>query len=267
MLQAGAAPGTVRLSFGENGRTGTTALMGAIYFEVVGGGVREYPVHDFSRPVDIARLAPGTYRFAVVAQTTTRALVSADVVVARVDGSGATVDARVNLVERRGAIRVIDSAGQPIPGANYYTRPPAVNSSADDHGRISLALLAAGTELTVRTIHWGLTCHRVTAAQEQTLVVPDAVEELIIATPIVPPDALLRRRHIVSSPLLAGATIEGLPGADCGVPVEHAPIMLANRNGRTEHTILLPFGNYTLRLQDGRALTASVPGRVEIQAR
>lgn len=264
-LQAPAA-GTVRLSFGEDGKVGTTALMGSIYFEVLGGGVREFPVRDFSRPMDIPRLAPGTYRFSVVAQTTTRALVSAAVVVGTIRNAGDVVDLHVNLIERKGAIRVINSLGAPVAGAHYYTRPPAVNSSADASGRIPLALLAAGTELTVRTIDWGMTCHVVTSAAQQTIVVPDAVEELIIATPIVPPDALLRRRHIVSSPLLAGASIAGIPGAECAVPFSHFAVTLANRGGRTEHTVLLPFGEYTLRLPAGRVIPVSAPGRVDISA-
>lgn len=264
-LQAPAV-GTVRLSFGEDGKVGTTALLGSVYFEVLGGGVREFPVRNFSRPMDIPRLAPGTYRFAVVAQTTTRVLVSADVAVGTIRHDGEVVDLPVNLIARKGAIRVINSLGAPAAGAHYYTRPPAVSSSADASGRIPLALLAAGTELTVRTIDWGMTCHVVTANTQQTIVVPDAVEELVIATPIVPPDALLRRRHVVSSPLLAGASIAGIPGADCAVPFTHFPVVLANRDGRTEHTVLLPFGEYTLRLPTGRVIPASVPGRVDITA-
>ncbi len=258
------ATGTVRLSFGENGRVGTTALMGSIYFEVLGGGVREFPVRDFSRPIEIPRLAPGTYRFSVVAQTTTRALVSAEVAVGTIRSAGDVVDLTINLIERKGTIRVINSLGVPVAGAHFYTRPPAVSSSADESGRIPLALLAAGTELTVRTIDWGMTCHLVTANAQQTIVVPDAVEELVIATPIVPPDALLRRRHIVSSPLLAGASIAGIPGADCAVPLAHFPVTLANHNGHTEHTVLLPFGEYTLRMPTGRVIPVSAPGRVDV---
>jgi hypothetical protein len=171
----------------------------------------------------------------------------------------------VDLIRRKGFARVVDATGDPVAGAHFYTTPSSVNSTADDDGRINLATVAPGTALTVRTIQWGMTCHRVTAAATQTIVVPDATESLVIVTPTTPTSTLPQRRHILPSPHLAGAMVTGIPGSDCAVPYEHLPVTLAEVNGRTEHTLLLPFGRYTIRLLDGTTLTATAPGRIEVR--
>lgn len=257
------ATGTVAIAFSEDGRLGTTAVLGTIYYDVR-GGIREQSVHDFSRPVEVTSLPPGVYRFAVVAQAPTRALVAERVLDARVT-AGETTSLRANLVERRGFVRVVDAAGHAAAGAQFYTRPAAVNSATDEQGRISLATLAAGTWLSVRTLHWGVTCHTITPADAQTVVVPDATDESVIVTPTVPTTGLPQRRQIVPSPLLAGALLEGIPGSDCAVPYEHLPVTLARRGATTEHTLLLPQGAYTLTLADGRVLRLEAPGRVSLR--
>src|SRR5690606_31093251 len=96
----------------------------------------------------------GRYRLTAVAQSMTSALVASTVQEFEVDAQTPTM-VFVDLVQRQGTIRVVDASGVPVSGAHYYTSPSAVNSTADEDGRISLALLATGTSLTVRTIQWG----------------------------------------------------------------------------------------------------------------
>lgn len=253
--------GTVRLMFTEHGRFDITAVVGTVYFEVPGGGSRQRRVTTFQEPLVMEAMPIGTHRLTVVAQTMTSALVSSEVHEVRVT-AGAVSDARVNLVRRSGAIHVRDAAGLPVGGAHYYSSPSAVNSTADDGGMISLATLAVGTSVTVRTIQWGMTCHRVTASTRQTVVVPDATDELVIVTPTMPTSHLPQRRGLVPSALLTGAVVSGLPGADCAIPYEHFPVTLAREGGMTAHTMLLPQGDYTIRLSDGRTLAVRAPGRI-----
>lgn len=255
--------GTVHVAFTERGRAEVTAVSGTIYFEVPGGGNRQRRVANLKAPVEMDAMPLGRYRLTAVAQSMTAVLVASTVQEFEVDGQSPTL-VFVDLVQREGTIRVVDNSGLPVSGAHYYTRPSAVNSTADEDGGISLALLATGTELTVRTIQWGMTCHRVTAAPAQTAVVPDATDELVIVAPTTPTSGLPQRRVIVPSLVLVGATVSGLPGADCAIPYEHFPVTLARRGAMTEHTMLLPPGSYRLALRDGRTLDVRAPGRVEL---
>lgn len=258
------ATGRARIMFTEHGKPTTTAVRGSVYFEAPGIGVRERRVTSFARPVEIASMPPGVYRFTVVAQSLTTALVASQVHEVRIAGRD-TVDVTIDLVTRDGWVTVVDATGAPVAGAHYFTRPSAVNSTADDRGRINLATIASGTELTVRTIQWGVTCHRITDAARQTVVVPDATEALVITAPPTPTSGLPQRRHILPSLRLAGAMVSGVPGSDCAVPYEHLPVTLARGAGVTVHTLLLPFGDYTLTLLDGTVLRASAPGQIGIR--
>lgn len=258
------ATGQVRISFTENGAPATTAVTGTVYFEAPGLGSRERSISSFSTPLDISSMPNGRYRFSVVAQSATTVLVASAVHEVTLSSGQPRSAFTVDLIKRRGFARVVDASGAAVPGAHFYTSPPAVNSTADDEGRINLATIAPGTALTVRTIQWGMTCHRVTTAEAQTIVVPDATESLVIVTPTTPTSTLPQRRHILPSPRLAGALISGIPGADCPVLYEHLPVTLAKVNGLTEHTLLLPFGKYTIQLLDGTILTAQAPGRLQI---
>lgn len=256
--------GTVRLVFTERGSSNITAATGAVYFESAAVGSRQRAVGSFRQPFEIDAMPAGVWRLTVVAQSMTSVLVASQVHEFTVAPGSVTTRA-VDLIAREGAIRVVDASGAPAGGAHYYTSPSSVNSSADDEGAISLAMLAAGTHLVVRTIHWGMTCHRVTMADRQTVVVPDATEELIIVAPATSTTTLPQRRQMVPSAILAGTTIAGLPGADCAIPWEHFPVTLSRAGGMTEHTMLLPHGGYTIRLLDGRILTAHAPGRIEVR--
>lgn len=260
-----AAPqnGRVEVTFGEPGAGGTDAVTGTLYYQSPGGGSRQRHIADFSRPLVLEAMPPGRYRLTAVAQSLSSALVASRVSEVEVT-SGTTASITMDLAQRTGAVRVVDSSGAPAGGAHFYTNPSAVNSSADDEGEISLATIATGTLLTVRTIHWGVTCHRVTDAARQTVVVPDATEALVIVAPTTPTSGLPQRRIIVPSPRLAGATLTGVPGADCRVPYEHFPVTMANTGGMTEHTMLLPFGNYVLTLRDGTEFSVQAPGRVRL---
>lgn len=262
-LNAQPTTGTVRLMFTEHGRFEMTAVVGTVYFELPGGGHRERRVTTFKEPLVMDSMPAGTHRLTVVAQTMTSALVSSEVHEVMVT-AGVTSDVRVNLVRRVGSIHVRDATGRSIGGAHFYSSPSAVNSTADDDGVISLATLAVGTALTVRTIQWGMTCHRVTASTRQTVVVPDATEELVIVTPTMPTSHLPQRRGLVPSAFLMGAMVSGLPGADCAIPYEHFPVTLARAGTMTAHTMLLPPGEYRIRLRDGRTLAVRAPGRVEL---
>jgi len=255
--------GTVRLMFTEHGRFEMTAVVGTVYFELPGGGNRERRVSTFTEPLVMESMPVGTHRLTVVAQTMTSALVSSEVHEVVVT-AGVMSDIRVNLVRRSGAIHVRDAAGRPVGGAHVYSSPSAVNSTADDEGVMSLATLAVGTALTVRTIQWGMTCHRVTAATRQTVVVPDATEELVIVTPTMPTSQLPQRRGLVPSAFLMGAMVSGLPDSDCAILYEHFPVTLAREGALTAHTMLLPQGEYTIRLRDGRTLAVRAPGRIEL---
>jgi hypothetical protein len=256
--------GSVRMTFSENRRSDLTAVLGTVYFESDGVGNRQQAIASFRQAVVIDAMPPGTYRLTVVAQSMTSVLVSSQVHEVTVT-AGRVSAVPVDLVTRDGVIRIVDSAGSPIAGAHFYTSPSSVNSSADDDGQISLAMLAVGTALTVRTIQWGMTCHRVTAGDRQTVVVPDATEELVIVAPTTPTSGLPQRRVIVPSAVLTGAMVSGLPGADCAIPYEHFPVTMARAGGTTEHTMLLPFGEYAIRLLDGRRVPARAPGRVELR--
>ena len=236
-----------------------------LYFEAPGMPSRQRSISVFTTPLDVGRLPAGHYRITVVAQTATQVLVSSRVHEVVVTSARSTMSLVVDLVKRHGSARVIDASGTPVVGAHFYTSPSSVNSTADEDGRINLATIATGTALTVRTIQWGMTCHRVTDAEQQTIVVPDATEPLVIVTPSAPTSTLPQRRHILPSPRLTGALISGISGSDCAVPYEHFPVTMAKVNGRTEHTMLLPFGRYTIRLLDGTTLTASSPGRLELR--
>ena len=258
------ATGRMRITFTEDGGPPTSAVTGTLYFEAPGMGSRQRSISVFNTPLEVGAMPAGTYRVSVVAQTATHVLVSSRVHEVQITPRS-TASLTVDLIQRRGSAVAIDAAGAPVSGAHFYTSPSAVNSTADDDGRINLATIATGTALTVRTIQWGITCHRVTDAQQQTIVVPDATEALVIVTPTTPTSTLPQRRHIVPSPLLTGALVSGIPGSDCGVPYEHLPVTLAKVNGQTEHTLLLPFGDYTIRLLDGTTLTAAAPGRIELR--
>jgi len=263
MVHAAPQSGRIDVTFIVQAGRASDAVAGTLYFQSVGGGSRQRHIADFTRPLVLEAVPPGRYRLTVVAQSLSSVLVSSRV--SEVDvTSGHTVSLTVQLAVRVGAIRVMDATGVPAGGAHFYTNPSAANSSADDEGEISLATLASGTLLTVRTIHWGVTCHRVTDAARQAVVVPDAVEPLVIVAPITPTSGLPQRRIIVPSSLLAGAILAGIPGADCAVPYEHFPVTMANTGGMTEHTMLLPFGDYVLRLRDGTEFPVQAPGRVQL---
>lgn len=257
--------GRVRISFTENGGPPATAVTGTIYFEGSGLGSRQRSVSVFTTPLEIGAMPNGRYRFSIVAQSATSVLVASRVHEAALSADQPVASFTVDLIKRNGSARVVEATGAPAAGAHFYTSPSSVNSTADDEGQINLATIAPGTALTVRTIEWGVTCHRVTAAEAQTIVVPDATEPLVIVAPTAPTSTLPQRRHILPSPRLAGALVSGIPGADCAVPYEHLPVTLARVNGRTEHTLLLPFGDYSVRLLDGTTLTASAPGRIELR--
>lgn len=258
------ATGRVNITFTENGGPPSTAVTGTVYFEAPGLGNRERSVSAFRAPLEIASMPSGRYRFSVVAQSATSVLVASRVHEVTMSADQPVASFTVDLIKRDGSARVVDATGAPVSGAHFYTSPSSVNSTADDDGRINLATIATGTALTVRTIQWGVTCHRVTEAASQTIVVPDATEPLVIVTPTTPTSTLPQRRHILPSPRLAGAVVSGIPGADCAVPYEHLPVTLAKVNGRTEHTLLLPFGNYSIRLLDGTTLSAQAPGRITL---
>lgn len=264
MIHAVPQNGRVELTFAGQGGRSSDAITGTLYFQSAGGGSRQRHIADFTRPLVLEAMPPGAYRLTVVAQSLSSVLVPSRVSEIQVT-SGTTVSIAMDLAPRVGAIRVVDASGSPAAGAHFYTNPSATNSSADDEGEISLATLATGTMLTVRTIHWGVTCHRVTDAARQTVVVPDATEALVIVAATTPTSGLPQRRIIVPSARLAGATLTGIPGADCVVPYEHFPVTMANTKGMTEHTMLLPFGNYVLTLRDGTTLTAEAPGRIELR--
>jgi hypothetical protein len=257
--------GRVRITFTENGGPATTVVTGALYFEAHGLSSRERSVSTFTAPLDLGAMPNGRYRFSAVAQSATSVLVAAQVHEVTIDAHQSAAAFTIDLIKRSGTARVIDASGAAVAGAHFYTSPSSVNSTADGDGRINLATIATGTALTIRTIQWGVTCHRVTAAEAQTIVVPDAIEPLVIVTATAPTSAHPQRRHILPSPRLVGATISGIPGSDCAVPYEHLPVTLAKVNGRTEHTMLLPFGKYTIRLRDGTLLTAEAPGRLELR--
>jgi len=260
-----AATGHMHMTFTEDGGPPSTAVTGMLYFEAPGMGSRQRSISTFTAPLEVSAMPAGTYRVSVVAQSATLVLVSSRVHEVVITPAQRTVSLAVDLIRRSGEALVIDAAGTPVAGAHFYTSPSAVNSTADDVGRINLATVATGTALTVRTIQWGMTCHSVTDADRQTIVVPDATEPLVIVTPTTPTSTLPQRRHILPSPRLTGALISGIPGSDCAVPYEHFPVTMAKVNGRTEHTMLLPFGKYTIRLLDGSTLTAEAPGRVELR--
>lgn len=265
VAEAQRASGRVRITFTENGGPPSTAVIGTVYFEGPGLGSRQHSISVFSTPLGIGAMPHGHYRFTVVAQSATSALVASRVHEATLSADQSVASFTIDLIKRNGSARVVDATGAAVAGAHFYTSPSSVNSTADDAGRINLATIAPGTAITVRTIQWGVTCHRVTAAEAQTIVVPDATEALVIGTPTAPTSTLPQRRHILPSPRLAGALVSGIPGADCAVPYEHLPVTLAKVNGRTEHTLLLPFGTYTIRLLDGTTLTAEAPGRIEMR--
>lgn len=258
------ATGRVRITFTEGGGAPNTAVTGTVYFEAPGRGSRERSVSSFKTPLEIGALATGHYRFSVVAQSATSVLVASMVQEVSLDAHQSAAAITVDLIKRSGSARVVDATGAQVAGAHFYTSPSSVNSTADDDGQINLATIATGTALTLRTIQWGVTCHLVTDANVQTIVVPDATEPLVIVTATAPISAHPQRRHILPSPRLSGATISGIPGSDCAVPYEHLPVTLAKVNGRTEHTMLLPFGRYTIRLLDGTILRAEAPGRLHI---
>lgn len=264
LVAAASLTGTVRMTFTEHGSSDITAATGTVYLESPGVGHRQQRVMSFRNPIDIEALPAGAYRLTVVAQSLTSILVASRVHEFNVTGGSSAV-VPIDLVEREGWIRVVDASGAPVGGAHYYTSPSSVNSTADEDGRINLAMLATGTALTVRTIQWGMTCHRVTAAGSQTVVVPDATEALVIVAPTTPVSGLPQRRVIVPASVLTGAVVAGLPGADCAIPYEHFPVTLARAGGMTEHTMLLPFGDYTIRLLDGRTIAARAPGRIEMR--
>jgi len=259
------ATGTVRITFTEAGGSPVSAVTGMVYFEAPGMGSQQRSISVFNAPLEVGALPVGSYRITVVAQTATRVLVSSRVHEVAITSARSATSLSVDLIHRDGIALVRDASGTPVVGAHFYTSPSSVNSTADEQGRINLATIATGTSLTVRTIQWGMTCHNVTDAERQTIVVPDATEPLVIVTPSAPVSVLPQRRHILPSPRLTGALVSGIPGSDCAVPYEHFPVTMAKVGGRTEHTLLLPFGKYTIRLLDGTTLTAEAPGRIELR--
>jgi len=265
VLAQSLSTGQLQVTFTEAGGPPATAVTGMLYYEAPGMGSRQRSISTFTAPLEVSAMPAGTYRVSVVAQSATLVLVSSRVHEVVITPAQRTVSLAVDLVKRGGSALVIDASGSPVAGAHFYTSPSAVNSTADAEGLISLATIAPGTALTVRTIQWGMTCHRVTDADRQTIVVPDATEPLVIVTPTTPTSTLPQRRHILPSPRLTGALISGIPGSDCAVPYEHFPVTMAKVNGRTEHTLLLPFGKYTIRLLDGTSIAADAPGRVELR--
>jgi hypothetical protein len=263
--QSSPAAGRMQITFTEAGGPPSTVVTGMLYFEAPGMGSRQRSISSFTAPLEVSAMPAGTYRVSIVAQSATHVLVSSRVHEVVITAARPTTSLTVDIVRRHGSALVIDASGTPVVGAHFYTSPSSVNSTADDQGRINLATIATGTSLTVRTIQWGMTCHNVTDAERQTIVVPDATEPLVIVTPTAPVSVLPQRRHILPSPRLTGALVSGIPGSDCAVPYEHFPVTMAKVSGRTEHTLLLPFGKYTIRLLDGTMLTAEAPGRIEIR--
>lgn len=264
VIHAAPQNGRVEVTFAGQGGRSTDAVTGTLYFQSAGGGSRQRHIADFTRPLVLEAMPPGVYRLTVVAQSLSSVLVPSHVSEIQVT-SGTTVTVAMDLAPRAGTIRVVDASGAATGGAHFYTNPSAANSSANGDGEISLATLATDTMLTVRTIQWGVTCHRVTNAVRQTVVVPDATESLVIVAPITPTSGLPQRRIIVPSVRLTGATLTGIPGADCAVPYEHFPVTMVNKNGMTEHTMLLPFGDYTLTLRNGTEFRVQAPGRAELR--
>ncbi len=227
-------------------------------------------VRASSGPVDVATLAPGTYVVRATAERRSAeggviSLVSAQQVDVTVSAHQST-DVTIDLVSREGWIEVTDTAGRPIDGASVVTYPGAASQRTDERGRVSLGTLPVGARVPIRTRTWGMTCHVVTDDLLQRVTIADAAEEVVISIPHQPAGARptgaeARQLRQVTD----GASVSGLAGATCPLPIEAFSIAEGRAAGAVELTLMLPDGWYTLTLRDGRTFQFRAPGRLEIK--
>ncbi len=176
----------------------------------------------------------------------------------------------IDLVSRTGWLDVVTADGQPARGAYFYTVPSAVNSTTSDEGRINLATIAPGTALSIRTLHWGVTCHQVTEAPLQRVAVPEATGKLVFVVPDPVPDptkdpGAARTFRPAPTARLIGAQIAGIPGSTCAL--EYDDLLKERSHGPdgAEIAVTLPHGTYTLMLADGSTHTVQAPGRAVVK--
>ncbi len=165
----------------------------------------------------------------------------------------------VELVERDAIhLEVRYADGSPSAGAYVVAHPGAPSLRTDEEGRVSLDTVAVGTQLSIRTRMWGITCHTVTSDLHQRVVVEAASAELLLA--FAGDTSLAEARR-----MLGGSTLSGIPGAGCAVPFEGFSAADLRQPDGVIIKLMVPPGTYSLTLRDGRTLVIAAPGRVDVR--
>jgi hypothetical protein len=167
--------------------------------------------------------------------------------------ANATADLVIELVERNGWLEVVNRAGQPVEGAYVLPFVRSTGLRTDQDGRVSLATIPVGARVPIRSRTWAVTCHVITDARQQRVVVDEALADLVVVVPEGEP----------GSP--AGSTLTGISGATCPFPWEAFNIAQKRDPEGQAFEVRVPPGTYTLTLRDGRTFTARAPGRIEIR--
>jgi hypothetical protein len=215
-----------------------------------------------SEPFEMRLITPGRYVVSATARTVDAGgrpvtLVAAQQKEVVIVQSG-TVDVSIDLIQREETwLEVAHADGAPAEGAYVIPHPGAPSLRADERGRVALETVPVGTRLPIRTRMWGITCHTVTHAAFQRVVVPDATETLVLTW-------TQNNNVTMGRQALGGSIIDGMPGATCALPFEALSVGESRVAGRVDFKVQLPRGVYTLTLLDGRTITVTAPGRYDI---
>jgi len=265
------AAGTIRVWLTEHGMTPTRDLLVTLTLQALPGKPIIRVVTNPAEATEIGLLAPGTYVVRATAESRQQGGPVVTLAGSRehevvVSGHQA-VDVNIDLVPRDGWLKVVSDDGTPVEGAYVLTYPGATALRTDAEGQVSLGTVPVGTRLPVRTRTWGVTCHVVTTDLLQRVAVADATEAVVLRFPHGPADVRPQGREPVTlaRSLVAGATVVGITGATCPLPMEALSIAEGRIDGAIDLSIMLPRGDYTLALRDGRQLALRAPGTVVIK--
>lgn len=236
------------------------------------GTARTMGTSDVMEPLRIDALPPGAYSVSATASTTSEegtpvTLVASSVQVVFIEDAEAR-RVTIELVERPATLEVVNAEGTPIESATLLSTPVLAPIKTDASGRASIDQLAVGTRVAIRSRTWDMTCHVVTGQAVQRVVVAAATEPVLLtwqdaAGPTRPPAQLGLSPGSRVGPF-GGATIAGVPGATCPIPLS-AFSLATVRLPRPGLLINLPPGAYTITLADGREFSFTAPGRLEVK--